>query len=290
MKMKLKSMSGTKPRAARLPAGFLASVLGSAGLCGVSPGAIAGPVTAAGESIGLALGTPLPEGAYFIDTGIFVAIPSQPKVDVLINIPVLAYSSPWKALGGRVFGYAALPEAAIGIEKSTWIRSLYNSAGFVGLAWDLGGGWGFSDVVGGYAPIKSDIGAILGGNFWTFNNRAAISYATNDWNLTAHVIYGTSGHDRATHIQTQNDYLNVDLTAIKSFGKWQAGVVGYNSADLSTATRNKASGKQSQFALGGLVGYNFGPVSMQMYMTRDVSEKNIGADSNRLSVRLVAPL
>jgi len=36
--------------------------------------------------------------------------------------------------------------------------------------------------------------------------------------------------------------------------------------------------------------YAFGPVSMQMYLTRDVSEKNIGADSNRVAVRLLAPL
>ncbi|MBC7858305.1 MAG: transporter [Burkholderiaceae bacterium] len=220
----------------------------------------------------------------------FIAIQSAPKVDVLVNIPVLAYSSPWKALGGRAFGYVALPQAAIGVEKASWIKSLYNPAGFVGLAWDLGGGWGFSDVVGGYAPIHSEVGAVLGGNLWTFNNRAALSYTGNDWNLTAHVIYGSSGHDRSTRIQTQNDYLNLDLTAIKRFGKWEAGVVGYSSADLSTAARNSASGKQRQFALGALAGYNFGPVSIQMYLTRDVSEKNIGADSNRAAVRLIAPL
>lgn len=273
-----------------MPAALLTSMLAGAGLCGASGAAMAGPVTAAGESIGLALGTPLPQGAYLIDTAAFVAIQGQPKVDVLINIPVLAYASPWQALGGRAFGYVALPQAAVGIENTSWIRSLYNPAGFVGLAWDLGGGWGFSDVVGGYAPIKSDVGAILGGDFWTFNNRAALSYAAHDWSVSAHLIYGSSGHDRTSHLQTQNDYLNLDLTAIKALGKWQAGVVGYHSADLSTAARNQASGRQRQSALGGLVGYNFGPVALQLYLTRDVSEKNIGAKSKRLFFRLLAPL
>lgn len=273
-----------------LPSAFLAGVLASASLCTVSNDAVAGPVTAAGESIGLALGAPLPNGSYFIDTAGFVSIPTQPHVDVLVNIPVLAYSSPWKVLGGTAFGYVALPEAAIGVEQASWIRSFYNPAGFVGLAWDLGHGWGFSNVIGGYAPIKSDVGAVLGGNFWTFNERAALSYTADDWNLTAHLIYGSSGHDRSTRVQTQNDYLNLDLTATRRFGKWEAGLVGYNSADLSTAARNSASGRQRQFALGGLLGYNFGPLSMQMYLTHDVSEKNIGADSNRFFLRLVAPL
>lgn len=282
--MKLKHSIVTGPKA------FLAGALATAALCAVSHGASAAPVTAAGESIGLALGAPLPQGGYLIDTAIFVSTPTKPNVDVLVNIPVLAYSSPWKTLGGTVFGYAALPEAAVGVEKASWVRSFYNPAGFVGLAWDLGGGWGFSNVVGGYAPIKSDVGAILGGDFWTFNDRAAISYTANGWNLTAHAIYGTSGHDRSTHVQTQNDYFNLDLTATKTFGKWEAGAVGFHSADTSTAARNRASGKQSQFALGGLLAYHFGPVSMQMYLTHDVSEKNIGADSNRFFLRLLAPL
>ena len=55
------------------------------------------------------------------------------------------------------------------------------------------------------------------------------------------------------------DFLNVDLTATKKIGKWKLGAVGDYSADLNAPTFNYA--KQSQFAAGPLLGYNFGPVT-----------------------------
>ena len=49
--------------------------------------------------------------------------------------------------------------------------------------------------------------------------------------------------------------------------------------------------KQSQFALGGLVGYYFDRVSVQAYVTSDVYEKNYGG-SNNISgnLRITIPL
>lgn len=76
------------------------------------------------------------------------------------------------------------------------------------------------------------------------------------------------------------DTAQVDFSISKHFNKWELGLVGYGSADLDYAgPRLIAAGpggplgqtsKQSQFALGGLIGYNFGPVIAQVYMTRDI--------------------
>jgi hypothetical protein len=81
---------------------------------------------------------------------------------------------------------------------------------------------------------------------------------------------------------------NVDLTVGHSFGKWQVAWVGFHSSDLNTPVLGYQ--KQSQFAMGGLLGYDFGPVVLQGYLTSDVYEKNYGGKGVRGWVRIVLPL
>ncbi|HEY0330740.1 MAG TPA: hypothetical protein VGC77_16780, partial [Rhodopseudomonas sp.] len=42
--------------------------------------------------------------------------------------------------------------------------------------------------------------------------------------------------------------------------------------------------------LGGLVGYNFGPVITQFYLTRDVAESNYDGYDTRFWTRVIVPL
>jgi hypothetical protein len=44
--------------------------------------------------------------------------------------------------------------------------------------------------------------------------------------------------------------------------------------------------KQSQFAAGWLVGYDFGPVRLQAYVTRDAYEHNYSGHDTRVTVPL----
>ncbi len=74
-----------------------------------------------------------------------------------------------------------------------FFRAIYNPALFVGEAWKIGDtGWNFSQFFGGYAPVDNALGA--GHNNWVFNSRSAITYNANNWDLTAHVIYGALGN------------------------------------------------------------------------------------------------
>ena len=68
------------------------------------------------------------------------------------------------------------------------------------------------------------------------------------------------------------DFINVDLTATKKFGKWQFGPVAYAAADLTSPIASYP--KQTQGAIGGLFGYDFGPVTLQAYVTTNVFERN----------------
>ena len=83
-------------------------------------------------------------------------------------------------------------------------------------------------------------------------------------------------------------FINLDLTATKKFGKWEIGPVAYASWDLSSPIAGYS--KQSQFAVGGLVGYDFGPVTLQVYVTTDVAQHNYGGYDTRGWGRIILPL
>lgn len=265
--------------------GLLSAVFAATALGAVHQAAQAGPVTEAGELVGLAMGAPLPEGVYFVDTASMVSLGNNYNTTLFVNIPVLAWSTPWRLAGGRVEGYIAVPELYEGVKGSASTAGLYNPALLVGIAWDLGNGFGFSNFVGGYAPMNSPI--TRGQNEWVFNERAALSYTANGYDLTAHITYGVTGSSQgADQGEVQSpDYINYDLTATKTFGKWEVGPVAFGTNDLSQGS------SQHLFELGGLVGYGFGPVTLQTYATHSLSASdNYGSGDTRVFARIVVPL
>lgn len=249
-----------------------------------------------------------------------------PTIDAGVNLPVLAWSTPVTFLGGRLELIGTAPEAAVSygwpagngsgaFTEGASARAMYGPAGLVGMAWDLGGGFTVSDFVGGFIPVNTAVGGLgnlspvtggagwgavggLGGNFWTFIESAAIAYNHDGWSLSANGFYGHSGNDVSTGLYNQPDTLSVDFAATKHFGKVEIGLVGYASTDLNGANWNtysvlgapSAIHYQSQLALGGLVGYDFGPVISQLYVTRDVYEDNYTGYDTRIWGRLVVPI
>jgi hypothetical protein len=288
--------------------------------------ASAGSLEPPGWTAGLALGGALPQGAYFIDTatvGGWRGIDSE-KSSLAINVPVLAWSTPWTIAGGRVEVLAAVPEISGGVPDPkpghfSWsgrdYTELYNPAGFIGVAWDLGGGLGFSAFIGGWAPADNQLRR-FGFDSWALSERVNMSYIANGWKFAANLSFGQPGASGSDTVwnhplgykgnQILPDWFNYDLTATKTIGKWEIGVVGFGSTDTSQAAWNNwgnlANGKpnnveQSQFALGGLVGYSFTGITLQTYVTRDVATSNYinltdGSKSyeTRVWTRAIVPL
>ena len=134
----------------------------------------------------------------------------------------------------------------------------------------------------------------------SLNQRFALSYTANGWNLTANVVYGIQADSITNRPQISPcpapfglngcnaDFINVDLTATKKFGKWEFGAVAYGSTDLTRPILNYQ--KQSDFAVGGLVGYDFGPLTLQAYATTEVYERNYGGRDTRGWLRMIIPL
>jgi hypothetical protein len=257
--------------------------------------ALGGSVTQPGELIGLPSGMPLQPGLYFADTLDWGCRASTPTHCLGITIPVVTWSTPWTFLGARVQFFTVTPFIEAGTQNN-YNASLYNPALFGQLAWDLGNGFGFSYALGSYVGVSEPVG-------WSstsLNQRFALSYTANGWNLTANVVYGIQLDSVTNRPQISPcpapfdlnscnpDFINVDLTASKKFGKWEFGAVAYGNADLTSPIASYQ--KQSQFAAGGLVGYDFGPVTLQAYATTDVVEHNYAGRNTRGWFRMIIPL
>ena len=268
----------------RLSSVLLSGIAGALMIGAVNSTAMAASVTEAGETLGLALGVPLPVGFYFLDTASYIHRSGQPNIDALVNIPTIAVSTPWTAFGGRIEAYSAFPEDYLSVNGQS-SSGAYNPALLVGEAWDLGHGLNFSNFVGGYAPMNA---GGLATNAWVFNERAAVTYLFDGWNFTSHWIYGVVGKDIKTDQQVMPNYLNYDLTAVKTIGKWSIGPVVYGSADLSSISTGY--NRQQQIASGLMVGYNMGPAKFDFYMTHDVYQSGYTGEDTRAFIRCTVPL
>jgi hypothetical protein len=267
---------------------------------GAAAPALAGSVTLPGETIGAATGAPAPPGLYFANTVHYGCRDTSPqRTCVGVDIPVFVWSTPWTIFGARLQpSFAPIVPVDVNIHDTVHVNGLFNPYGGVQLAWDLGHGWGFSYLLAGYLPVNNSVAFSSG----SLNQRFALSYTADGWNLTANAIWGIQ-FDQVTskpqvspcpvsavypHNGCNPNFLNVDLTATKRFGKWELGPVGFYSTDLSTPIPGYR--KQSQFALGGLIGYYFDRAIVQAYVTSDVYEKNYGGSEVRGSLRIIIPL
>ena len=298
------------------------AALALGGMAFATGAANAGSLEPPGWTVGIALGGPLPEGVYFINNasaGGWRGVDDS-KSTLGIDIPLLAWSTGWTLPGGgHVEGLLAAPIVSGGIPQLPsagypgWAgrdyTEFYNPVGFIGAAWDLGGGFGFSAFVGGWAPADNQLRQ-FGFDSWVLSERVNLAYGANGWKLAANLAFGQPANTQVTTIlgtgQILPDYINYDLTATKTIGKWEVGLVAFGSSDLSKAPWNGLAGnvvngspfgEQSQFAVGGLVGYAFPGATVQLYATTDVASNNYynlsdGSKSyeTRVWTRAIVPL
>ena len=250
--------------------------------------ALAGSVTQPGSTIGPAAGAPIPPGVYvssWIDQGCRT---SPSRLCLGDYIPVLTWSTPWKIFGARLqFDVAQVIPVWLSVHNEFHTSGIFNPFLSGQLAWDLGHGWGFSYMLGYYTAVQGTISTSSN----SINQRFALSYTANGWNLTTNNILGIVDHPLTNYPHgsacptfpskgCNTDFYNNDMTATKTFGKWEFGGVGYFSTDLNTPIQGYK--KQSQFAMGILLGYNLGPAILQTYLTRDVYQRNYGGYDTRL--------
>jgi hypothetical protein len=147
------------------------------------------------------------------------------------------------------------------------------------LSWNLGNGFYVKAGVGLTVPDGTITGpnglADPGAPWWIVQPLLSASYIKNGWNLTSNLSIELNTPNTKTHYRT-GDILHADFTATRTIGNWTAGpiasYIGQVSNDTSSAFYHNVINvdRYNLFALGGLVGYNFGPCVLNLWATKDV--------------------
>lgn len=245
------------------------AALGAMALAASSTAALAGSEILPGLTSGLALGAPLPEGVYDISIG---AVQQGNKNNGLeAAIPVwLVWSTPYQIAGGRIGFDGTIAWA--NVDNSVY-DGFQNGLTEATIKWSLHNGFNFGLGAGVWWGSDS----ALAEKDSRFMGQADIAYIAGGWQFSANTFWGDKDHGLP-------GYFNYDLAAVRALGKAQFGVVAYGSDDLDGAK------KQSQFAVGGLVGYDFGSFSANFKLTQVVSEENYGYKDTTAWLTIVKPL
>ena len=253
------------------------------------------------------------------------------KVDAMLEIPTVVWSSGLSFFGANVSMYLSQPVynlttwnsatpgppftgATLYPERAnTWVNP-------IALSWNLGSGW-FSNA--GFAlhiPNGSSYNNTTNPDYLTYEPHAAVTYFADGWNLTANFVYnfntasaGHTGPFAGTPLAAfgwgyrSGDQAFLDLTATKKLGNWEIGPVayftwqttpdrpgaGYSCSTLAATTQSLVTcGRATDYAVGGLIGYDFGPVALKTFFTNSVyTRDNVGglAVWTKLSFRLWGP-
>ena len=274
-----------------------AAALGSRPALATEPGgqsALAKP----GILIGASAGVP-PPGLYMFDQ-VFtyqakIAGPATsglgaPHVSVDVNATGLLFVPGWSFLGATYDAVIVQPLVASSISNPINAQAVgvYNTYFVpVELSWKLGdSGFAVKTGLGIWSPTGNISGPAGLSNvtlpYWTFQPELILSYLKDGWNLSAAIYEEFHTANSVTGYRT-GDVLHADFTATKTIGKWTIGPVAYYvgqvSNDQSSAFYGNALGTQRYdvWAVGGLVGYDFGSVSLNVWATQEISARASGA-------------
>jgi hypothetical protein len=178
----------------------------------------------------------------------------------------------------------------------------------ISLSWNLGQGWFVSAGFNFMGPDGSHEAGTTNPDYWTFEPTFAVSYLGPNWVASANFFYDINTKSTgvccaADATYTSGNALYGDLSAVYKFGKWSIGPVAYFEVQTTNDSTNVVAncygvgycGNYSTVALGGLIGYDFGPVDLQLWVTDQVEGANTPGGAGdiiiwtRLGFRLWAP-
>jgi hypothetical protein len=154
----------------------------------------------------------------------------------------------------------------------------------INLSWNVGGGWFVAAGFNFMAPDGSRYAGTPNPDYWTFEPTFAVSYLGNNWVASANFFYDINSRSAAVCCAaasvTSGNTLYGDFTAVYKFGKWEVGPVAYferqTSADSGAgcAVAGVCVNDLTTIDFGGLVGYDFGPVDIQVWVTDSVFHRD----------------
>jgi hypothetical protein len=225
------------------------------------------------------------------------------------------FTTPFVGAGGSTGSCANLGVGPLCVWQQMFINTVWQP---LNLSWNLGHGLFASIAFSFQGPDGSQYAGVANPDYWTYQPGAAISYLDANWLLSAnfaYLIYGPSkgiasnlGGTAFGSGYTNGQEFTGDFTFLYKVGKWSFGPVGYVNAQTtndraggggcaalaaSAAFGGFGCGRQLQGAAGALVGYNFGPVDIQVWFTDQfINRDTVGGGAEfwtRVGFRLWGP-
>lgn len=204
-------------------------------------------------------------------------------VQVAAEANGLLFVPGWTFLGATYTAVVVQPflMASVGNPANVQMAGVHNTYVVPAeLSWKLGdSGFFIKTGLGIYAPDGTITGANglgnIGNPWWTFQPEFVVSYLKDGWNLTANFYEEFNTRNTITQYKSGN-VLHADFTATRTIGKWTAGPVAYYvgqvSDDRSSAFYGNAINvnRYNIWAAGALVGYDFGPVALNVWALNEV--------------------
>ncbi|MBO4225269.1 transporter [Bradyrhizobium neotropicale] len=253
-----------------------------------------------GSFIGASAGAPPPglygfTKAYTYQSNVTGPVTSLVGNDVGVQtasgVQGFLYVPGWTLLGATYDAVLALPAqmASVGSplnKQASAASNLYIVP--IELSWNLANTGFFAKAgVGLFAPTGTETGPNGWGSlvppYWSIQPEFFLSYLKDGWNLTAAFAYEMPMANSFTGYRS-GDVLHADFTATKRIGKWTLGPVGYYvgqvTSDKTTSYYKglvQNANKTDVWAIGGLIGYDFGTVSVSLWGAQEVYAKASGA-------------
>ena len=225
----------------------------------------AASLIARGVAIGMPFGAIAKPGFAFDNIGFYFSEPggSEPSTNVMSEVVAVEYTPKTRWLDNQ-FHFVFAPSVAWAKGPTigqSWHFGTASPLLLGGLTHEIAPGIGFSNMVGGMAPLRS---GVVQHDEWVFANVSSLSYTRDDYNVTFVVIYGHPGKELSNNIKVRPNFLNMDFTATRKLSGIEIGPIWYSSQDLNT------SFNQQQLAVGGLVGFDVAGWIFQFWLGHDL--------------------
>lgn len=274
-----------------------------------------------GVTEGLAAGALPPPGVYFINDTMLLTSKlynndgnkTAVSADVFVDVPVLLWNPDVKILGADYALGLAQPMTHVsasggGLNETDGGRfetiaipgqlswALPNDIHLLaGLSVYIPDGTAQKSVIsypnGKYAGVPNSI------NYWSIEPTFGFSWLHDGWNISASLNYDKNFENTASHY-TSGDVLVGDYTITKALGKWTVGLGGYSvnqiqddkskNAGIQATIDASGGNRQTKYAAGPIVGYDFGPVSLTGYYNHGFGANNV-LSGDTFWTRLVVP-
>ena len=274
-----------------------------------------------GVTEGLAAGALPPPGFYFLNTTMLAPFSlydkngngNGVKADIFVDVPMVLWNPGIKVLGADYAVGLAQPITHVstsggGMDESSWglFETILMPAK---LAWQLPSDFHIAAGLAVYVPDGTAQKTVISYrdgdykgvpnsiNYWALEPSLGISLLHDGWNVSANINYDINFKNQDSGY-TSGNALVVDYTLTKTIGAWTVGVGGYSvnqleddESDVATIQANidAADGnRQTKYAAGPIVGYDFGKAALTAYYNHGFGAKNVLSD-NTLWTRLMVP-